>query len=217
MLITGAGRTDAGVHALGQVAHFDSEALRDPRNWLLGINSNLPADIAVVWVRETDESFNARFSARARTYRYGILNRAVRPALHATRLSWFRRPLDAARMHAAAQALVGEHDFSAYRAQACQARHPVREIESIAVTRAGDEVWIEVTANAFLHHMVRNIVGVLMAIGSGERPASWAGEVLATRRRALGGVTAPPQGLYLVAVRYPQRFGLPDFATGGET
>ncbi len=204
-----AGRTDTGVHAQEQVVHFETRAERRERSWLLGVNSHLPADIALRWVRPVPDDFHARYRASARSYRYVILNRPTRPALLAGRVTWVHAPLDAGRMHAAAQALRGEHDFSTYRALGCQARHPRRRIEAISVTRDGECLYLDVTANAFLHHMVRNIAGVLIAIGKGERPVDWAGELLALRDRRLGGVTAPPQGLYLVAVRYPAQYGLP--------
>ncbi len=205
-----AGRTDTGVHAQAQVVHFETAAERPDRAWLLGVNSHLPPDVALRWARHVADDFHARYAATARSYRYVILNRPTRPALLARRVTWVHRPLDAACMHEAAQALRGEHDFSTYRALGCQARHPRRCIESIAVTRDGECLYLDVTANAFLHHMVRNIAGVLIAIGKGERPVTWAGELLALRDRRQGGVTAPPHGLYLVGVRYPARFGLPE-------
>ncbi len=209
-----AGRTDAGVHAAEQVVHFDTGAVRSSRSWIFGANANLPKDVAVLWATEVPDDFHARFSACRRSYRYVICNRPVRPTFLAWRTTWAYRPLDEARMHRAAQALVGEHDFSSYRAQGCQAKSPVRRIHRLEVSRRGELLFIDVEANAFLHHMVRNIAGVLMAIGSGERPESWAAEVLALRNRTLGGVTAPPSGLYLTAVGYPDTFDLPQ--RGGE-
>lgn len=204
-----AGRTDAGVHGLGQVVHFDSAARRQPRNWLLGINTKLPDDISVSWALPVAADFHARFSAVARTYRYVILNRPVRSALLAGRATLVRQPLDVARMQAAGQALLGTHDFSSYRAQGCQAKSPVRTLHRLQVCREGDEVALWVHANAFLHHMVRNIAGVLLATGKGERPLDWAAEVLARRDRTRGGVTAPPDGLYFMQVDYPAGFGIP--------
>lgn len=204
-----AGRTDTGVHASGQVAHFDTGAERSPRGWLLGANSNLPDDISVNWVQPVADDFHARYSALSRSYRYVILNRLVRSALFRRRAWWLHQPIDAGRMHAAAQALVGEHDFSAFRAAGCQAAHAVREITAISVRRQDDWILLEVTANAFLQHMVRNIAGTLAAIGAGEAPVDWAGTVLEGRDRRLGGVAAPPHGLTLVDVRYPQEFQLP--------
>ncbi len=197
-----AGRTDAGVHATGQVIHFDTTAARPLRAWVFGTNVNLPRTVAILWAMAVDDHFHARFSARRRTYRYFILNRAARPGLLATRVTWECRSLDALRMHTAAQSLVGEHDFSAFRAQGCQARHPVRTVYSADVRREGDMVVLEIEANAFLHHMVRNIMGVLMTIGRGESDIDWAARVLAGRNRSLGGVTAPATGLYLVNVHY---------------
>ncbi|MDX1500095.1 MAG: tRNA pseudouridine(38-40) synthase TruA [Woeseiaceae bacterium] len=207
--VTCAGRTDAGVHATGQVGHFDTTSERAGRGWLLGANSNLPDDVSVRWVRPVADDFHARFSARSRSYRYLVLNRLVRSALHRRRAWWVHQPLAAEAMHEAAQALAGEHDFSAFRAAGCQAGTPVREIHSIAVTRRGDWITLDVTANAFLQHMVRNIAGTLVAIGAGEQPVGWAADVLAGRDRTRGGVAAPPHGLTLVAVDYPPPFDLP--------
>jgi tRNA pseudouridine38-40 synthase len=204
-----AGRTDAGVHALAQVVHFDSTAVRSERGWRLGANTYLPPDVSVVWVREVPEQFHARFSATARSYRYIILNRDSRPALAAGRATWERRPLDAGLMHAAAQALIGEHDFSAFRAVECQSKSPVRRVERLEVTRSAEWVTLAITANAFLHHMVRNVAGLLMSVGHGESPSERVANVLATRDRKINAATAPPDGLYLAAVRYPAEFGLP--------
>ncbi|NIR29511.1 MAG: tRNA pseudouridine(38-40) synthase TruA [Gammaproteobacteria bacterium] len=205
-----AGRTDSGVHACGQVAHFDTTAQRDMRSWVFGANANLPRDMSVLWAVPVDGEFHARFSARRRWYRYVIFNRAVRPALGRRRVTWECRPLDAERMQQAGRYLVGEHDFSSYRALACQARSPIRTVYELRVARQGALVHIDVSANAFLHHMVRNIAGVLMAVGMGKRPPEWAGEILEARDRTRGGVTAPPEGLYLMRVEYPTTFGLPD-------
>ncbi len=209
-----AGRTDAGVHALGQVAHFETDAERPLRGWLIGTNGELPADIALSFVKPVPDDFHARYSARARTYRYLILNRASRaPTLH-DRVLWRHRRLDATRMHEALQVLCGEHDFSAFRASECQAKLPIRQLRAIAVRRAGDLVTLEVTANAFLHHMVRNIVGSALKVGEGERPPEWIAELLASRDRRLSGPTAPPGGLYFARVEYPERYGLPPPASG---
>jgi tRNA pseudouridine38-40 synthase len=207
--ITAAGRTDAGVHALAQVAHFDSDAVRPRQAWVLGANAWAPDDISVLWACEVTGEFHARFSALSRTYFYRILNRPMRPAIDRLRVCWRRRELDAARMHAAAQALVGEHDFSAFRAAECQSRTPVRRVLEIGVRRSGELVEIEVQANAFLHHMVRNIAGSLIAVGCGDRPVAWIADVLAGRDRTLAGATAPPQGLYFAGVEYPSGFALP--------
>jgi tRNA pseudouridine38-40 synthase len=204
-----AGRTDAGVHAWGQVVHFDTSARREPRAWLLGGNANLGPDASFTWVRPVADEFDARRSARRRHYRYLIYNDSARSALLRERACWECRPLDAERMQAGGLHLLGEHDFSAFRAAACQARSPVRRVERIDVSRHGRLIAIDVVANAFLHHMVRNIAGVLMAVGLGRRGPDWPREVLSGRERARGGVTAPPQGLYLVAVQYPERFALP--------
>ena len=204
-----AGRTDTGVHASGQVVHFDTTSERDSRGWLLGANSNLPGDVSVMWTRPVDDSFHARFSATSRSYRYRILNRLERSALHRHRAWWVYDPLDAERMHTAAQALTGKHDFSAYRAAGCQASTPDREITKISVERDGDWITLHVSANAFLQHMVRNITGTLAAIGRGDESVGWAGEVLAGRNRKRGGAAAPPHGLTLVGVEYPDEFDLP--------
>lgn len=207
--VTGSGRTDSGVHALEQVFHFDSQVQRDERSWVLGMNSHLPDGISGLWIRQVDDGFNARFDAFSRQYRYVILNRQVRPALEAGRVTWCRKPLDATLMNDAAQTLRGEHDFTSFRASACQARHPVREVQDIAVRRQGAYVIIDVTANAFLYHMVRNVAGSLMKVGKGEVPPGWIEEVLAARDRDCAGVTAPADGLYFVKARYPERCGLP--------
>ena len=207
--VTCAGRTDAGVHALGQVIHFDSRAVRREDGWRRGANSNLADGVAVVAAREVAGDFHARFSARWRHYRYLVLNRPDRPAVLEGRVAWDRRPLDLARIRAAAARLVGTHDFSAYRASACQARSPVRTVHALDVGGEGARIWFDVVANGFLHRMVRNIVGVLLAIGAGEAEPGWAGEVLASRDRTAGGVTAGAEGLYLVRVGYPARFHLP--------
>ncbi|WP_041066792.1 tRNA pseudouridine(38-40) synthase TruA [Thiolapillus brandeum] len=204
-----AGRTDTGVHASCQVAHFDTEAVRKPHGWVMGSNIKLPDDISVLWAREVNEDFHARFSARGRTYRYYILNRLSRPALLAKRVTWVHGPLDADRMHRAGQTLLGTHDFSSYRTVHCQARSPVRTLRSLRVERHGDYIVMEVYADGFLHHMVRNIAGVLLAVGAGDRPVDWAREVLEYRDRTQGGVTASPHGLYFHKVNYDPAFGLP--------
>jgi len=207
------GRTDAGVHALCQVVHFDTEAQRDPRAWVLGVNSNLPRAIRVLWSQPVRQAFHARYAARARRYRYTILNRLVQPALERFRATWERAPLDAERMHRAAQALLGEHDFSAFRTVHCQAPHARRDLQAIEVRREGERVIMQVQANAFLHHMVRNIMGSLIPIGRGERPESWMAELLAGRDRAVAGPTAPPEGLLFLGALYPAEWGLPPEVT----
>ncbi len=204
-----AGRTDAGVHGVGQVVHFDTDAARSERSWVLGSNANLAPDLTVTWARPVADDFHARFGAVKRHYRYLILNRWVRPGLQRNRMSWIHKPLDARRMQTGGEYLLGEHDFSSYRAVACQAKSPVRTVHRLSVERSGDVIAIDIEANAFLHHMVRNIAGVLITIGSSEREPEWSREVLEYRDRSLGGVTAPPQGLYFMAVEYPARFGLP--------
>ena len=204
-----AGRTDARVHGLAQVAHFDSDAVRTSRSWVFGTNANLPADVSVLWAREVSDGFHARFSAVSRSYRYVILNRPARPAALRGRVTWECRALDAAAMARAAVTLLGEHDFSAFRAAGCQARNPVRILRRLDVYRRGEYVLLDVCANAFLQHMVRNLAGVLMAIGMGRQPERWAAQVLAGRDRCRAGVTAPPDGLYLTAIEYPQIFELP--------
>lgn len=207
--LTCAGRTDAGVHAIGQVAHFDTGAVRAPRAWVLGATAELPDDVSVQWAAEVPHEFHARYSALSRTYRYVILNRSTRPALERQRVCWVHRALDASRMAAAAALLIGEHDFSAFRSSECQSRTPIRRVQAIDVTRHDDHLFIDVRANAFLHHMVRNIAGLLIRIGSGEAEVGWAREVLESRDRRLGGATASAAGLYLATVRYPDQFGLP--------
>ncbi|MEN5265669.1 tRNA pseudouridine(38-40) synthase TruA [Stenotrophomonas sp. TWI587] len=204
-----AGRTDAGVHGECQVVHFDTDVVRDPRSWMLGTTTRLPRSIAVRWCVPVADEFHARFAARARRYRYRLLNRQVRPALYRQTLSWERRPLDAELMHAAGQALLGENDFSAFRSVQCEALHARRNMQSLSVTRQGEVVEVAVQANAFLHHMVRNIVGSLILVGCGEQPVAWMGQLLAGRDRTVAGPTAPPQGLVFVGPLYPDNWQLP--------
>jgi tRNA pseudouridine38-40 synthase len=213
--VTAAGRTDAGVHALMQVAHFDSEAPRDERSWVLGTNRELPSEISVLWARPMPANFHSRYSALSRTYQYRILDQAFRPALMRRQVCWVRRALDAAAMHAAAQVLVGEHDFSAFRAAECQSASARRRVMSIEVGRSDALVTITVRANAFLHHMVRNIAGALIAVGTGRRPVPWIADLLETRDRRQGGATAPAHGLYLAHVEYPVALGLPSPGASG--
>ncbi|EMP55503.1 tRNA pseudouridine synthase A [Marinobacter santoriniensis NKSG1] len=209
-----AGRTDAGVHASYQIAHFDTGSIRNLRSWVMGINTALPDDIAVHWAGQGVDDFHARFSAIYRRYRYIIYNHPVRPGILRGQVSWTFRPLDTEVMHRAAQVLVGEHDFTSFRAAGCQSRTPVRFLEQISVTRRGSFIVIDVQANAFLHHMVRNIAGALMAVGQGLQAPEWIDEVLASRDRRLAGVTAPPDGLYLVDVGYPSQYGVPSAECG---
>ena len=203
------GRTDAGVHASGQVVHFDTRVERPLKAWIMGGNANLPADISVTWAKVMPADFHARFKAFARRYRYVIYNDPIRPAHLAEEVTWNHRPLDPARMREAARLLVGTHDFTSFRAVQCQAKSPVKTVHHLEVIEHGRFIVIDVRANAFLHHMVRNFAGVLMSIGAGEREPAWVAEVLAARDRRAGGVTAHPYGLYLVQVEYPQEFDLP--------
>lgn len=209
-----AGRTDAGVHATNQIVHFDTLAVRPLRAWTRGVNAQLPDSVSIRWAQNVSEYFHARFSAQARTYRYVICNTDTRPALGSDCLTWIRRPLDERAMHDAAQALVGEHDFTSFRAAQCQAHGPVRHIHYLHVARRGDLLIVEVQANAFLHHMVRNIVGSLLEVGLGDKPISWIAEVLAQCNRCSAGVTAKPNGLHLVEVDYPESLSLPNRLPG---
>ena len=204
-----AGRTDAGVHGLAQVIHFDTGAQRPDTAWVRGVNANLPAAVAVQWAVPVDAEFHARFSARGRTYRYLLLNRAVRPALNHGHIGWFHTPLDLDAMNTAAACLVGEHDFSAFRAAECQAKSPVKIVKNIAISRQDDVISFEITANAFLHHMVRNLVGSLVYVGKGRYPPAWLEEVLAGRDRARAAPTFDAAGLYFAGVEYEERWQLP--------
>lgn len=204
-----AGRTDAGVHARAQVAHFDTEVVRRNRAWLLGTNTHLPADISIRWVQPVPVHFHARYSALARSYRYFILNRTARSALAQGRALLVHQRLDLGAMQEAAASLLGEHDFSAFRSSECQAHSPVRVLRRLSIEPDGDRVLIELTANAFLHHMARNIVGLLLSIGLHRAPVGEARSQLELRRRTEHTVTAPACGLYLWRVHYPPQFGLP--------
>ncbi len=209
-----AGRTDTGVHALHQVVHFETDIDRKMYSWIAGSNVNLPNDISILWAKQVDDDFHARFSATSRTYRYIILNRKAKPGVNHGRVTWERQDLDENRMQLAANSLVGQHDFTSFRTVACQANSPVRNVKRLDITRIDDYVMFEIEANAFLHHMVRNIVGVLMAIGAGEREISWCNDVLMAKDRRAGGVTAKPDGLYLTQVNYPDEFQLPATRSG---
>lgn len=209
-----AGRTDAGVHATAQIVHFDTEADRTDHAWVFGANSNLPADISVSWAKVTTLDFHARFSALSRTYRYILCNQYVRPGIFHKSVGWHYKTLDVDRMQAATQHLLGEHDFSAFRGSGCQANHAVRTIHALNVKRQGRLIVIEVNANAFLLHMVRNIVGVLVKIGEGEKDPEWTLAVLNSRDRRNGGMTSSPNGLYLVDVEYPLHFEMPKLPKG---
>jgi tRNA pseudouridine38-40 synthase len=210
--VIAAGRTDTGVHALAQVVHFETEVERPDAAWVRGTNASLPDSIAVQWAVRVDAEFHARFSATARSYVYLLYNHPVRPAVFAGRAGWHHDPLDVGAMREAAQCLVGEHDFSAFRSSECQAKSPVKTMESIAVRAAGPYVLFELTASAFLHHMVRNIVGCLVYVGKGRHPADWVREVLEGRDRARAAPTFSPAGLYLSGIRYDARWQLPPFS-----
>ncbi|WP_194757349.1 tRNA pseudouridine(38-40) synthase TruA [Aliidiomarina indica] len=204
-----AGRTDAGVHATGQVVHFDTTAERVPQAWTLGGNSLLPSDIGIRWVHQVPDNFSARFSATARRYRYIIYNHALRPAILGAGVTHAHMPLNAECMHEAAQVLVGEHDFTSFRASHCQSHTPWRNLHHIHVKRMNEYIMVDIQANAFVHHMVRNIVGSLMVIGRGEQPVEWLAEILAAQDRTLAAATAKPHGLYLVDVLYPDELEIP--------
>lgn len=212
--VTCAGRTDTGVHATNQVVHFDTEKVRSIRAWIHGVNSFLPKDISVKWGKELPDSFHARYSATARRYRYLIYNGSIRPALFRSNMTWQYRQLDQRLMHEAAQCLLGENDFTSFRSMECQSHSPMRNIHHLNVSRIADLVIIDIAANAFLHHMVRNIAGVLIAVGSGKNPVSWVNNVLQARDRRLGAETAPAYGLYLVKVTYPNEFNILQSALG---
>ena len=204
-----AGRTDTGVHATGQIIHFDTIAVRAARNWMLGVNANLPRDIRITWVNAVGFDFHARFSAQARSYRYLILNRHQGSAHLPFGVTWERKPLEEQAMHRAAQCLVGEHDFSSFRAAGCQAHSPVRHIYSVALHRKGELIMLDIRANAFLHHMVRNIVGCLLEVGSGRKPEQWVSDILLAKDRTQNAPTASPHGLYLTKVEYPEKYQIP--------
>jgi tRNA pseudouridine38-40 synthase len=208
--VTAAGRTDRGVHALGQVVHFDTEAARPDSAWVRGVNALLPDSVAVLWCHQVEAEFHARYSAASRTYRYKLLNRAVRPALAAQHVGWFHLPLDVDKMRDAAALIVGEHDFSAFRSSECQAKTPVRTLHALEIQRNGECIDVVARANAFLHHMVRNIVGTLVYVGKGKHPPAWAQEVLMSRDRSRAAPTFGPEGLYLERIHYDARWGLPE-------
>lgn len=209
-----AGRTDAGVHASAQVVHFDTSAQRPLRAWTHGGNMNLPDDVAIQWAHPVDEKFHARFSATARRYRYVIFNHPMRPALMDKEVSWNYRPLDISKMQQAAGYLLGTHDFSSLRAASCQANSPIRTMHHLNVIGAGNYIVLDVRANAFLHHMIRNLAGLLMRIGASEAPPEWALEVLMAQDRRVSAATAPPYGLYFVDAEYDDAFGLPQQPVG---
>jgi tRNA pseudouridine38-40 synthase len=212
-----AGRTDAGVHALHQIVHFDTEAVRPMSAWVRGVNAALPPTMAVLWAQPVSGEFHARYCARKRSYRYVLLNHAVRPAAEHGRVGWFHLPLDAGRMRAAAELLVGRHDFSAFRSSECQARSPVRTLMSLDIERRDDHVVFDVCADAFLHHMVRNFIGALICVGKGKQPPEWIAEVLASRDRSRGAPTFEAAGLYLTHVEYEPHWGIPESARAQPT
>jgi tRNA pseudouridine38-40 synthase len=207
--VIAAGRTDTGVHALEQVIHFDTGAVRPLTAWVRGVNALLPDSIVVRWAHAVPDEFHARFSAQGRSYRYQLINRPVRSAVHAGRAGWFHAPLDIAAMQEAAQCLLGEHDFSAFRASQCQAKSPVKCLNSLDIYNDGEMLVFDVSASAFLHHMVRNLVGCLVYVGKGKYPASWLKEVLESRERRLAAPTFAPDGLYLRRIQYDAKWGLP--------
>tara|TARA_R110001592_G_scaffold74447_1_gene226339 strand:- start:4748 stop:5656 length:909 start_codon:yes stop_codon:yes gene_type:complete len=204
-----AGRTDKSVHASYQVIHFETSAKRDARSWVFGCNANLPRGISVSWAGQVGDEFHARFSATSRRYNYVIYNHPIRPSNFSTEMTWHHHQLDENRMHEAAQSLVGEHDFTSFRAVGCQAKSPFRFLEFVNVTRYGNILLLDIKGNAFLHHMVRNIAGVLMTIGSGKEAVNWCSAVLEARDRTKASVTAPPFGLFLTQVDYPEKFNIP--------
>ncbi|OZA28914.1 MAG: tRNA pseudouridine(38-40) synthase TruA [Hydrogenophilales bacterium 17-64-11] len=208
--ITAAGRTDTGVHAAFQVAHFDTAAKRPLTAWVRGVNSHLPRGVAVLWAREAGEEFHARFAATQRGYRYVLLNHPVRPGLDHGLIGWHHRPLDAAAMNLAAASLIGQHDFSAFRAAECQARSPVKELRWVHIERRGDYLLCDFHADGFLHHMVRNLMGGLIQIGAGSQPPGWMREILDGRDRTRAAPTFDAAGLYLTHIRYPAHFALPE-------
>jgi tRNA pseudouridine38-40 synthase len=208
--VTAAGRTDTGVHAAFQVVHFDTDAVRPLTAWVRGVNSHLPSGVAVLWAREVDADFHARFAAIQRGYRYVLLNHPVRPGLNHGLIGWHHRPLDADAMNRAAAQLVGQHDFSAFRAAECQARSPVKELRLAHIERRGDYLLCDFRADGFLHHMVRNLMGSLIQVGAGAQPAGWMREILEGRDRTLAAPTFDAAGLYLTHIRYPAHFALPE-------
>ena len=209
--VTAAGRTDAGVHASAQVVHFDSPVSREPFSWVRGTNTFLEPRARVLWAAPVPDAFHARFDARSRTYRYLLLDAPVAPAILHGRVGWFHAPLDVAAMESALQALKGAHDFSSFRDAQCQAKSPVRDLIEARVERAGPLVAFTFRANAFLHHMVRNIVGALVYVGAGRQPPEWIASLLEARDRRLAAPTFMPDGLYLAAVEYDRALNLPPF------
>lgn len=207
--ITCCGRTDTGVNATAQVIHFDSKSIRSEYQWIMGINSNLPHGISVMWVKSVSKDFHARFSAIERSYRFRILNRWIRPAISRFEYTWEMNPLDEGKMHIAAQCLVGEHDFNAFRSSSCQSKVSVKTMYTVSVTRNKNIVELNISGSGFLHHMIRNIVGTLLPIGQGKKSIDFMAQVLESKDRTKAGVTAKPQGLTFTGVKYPKEFNLP--------
>lgn len=207
--IIAAGRTDTGVHALEQVVHFDTTTVRQLTAWVRGCNALLPAGIAVLWAHAVSDEFHARFSAWSRSYQYVLFNRPTRLAVHAGKAGWFHAPLDVAAMQVAAQHLLGEHDFSAFRASQCQAKSPIKTLLKLEIRQQGETIIFDLTGNAFLHHMVRNIVGCLVYVGKGKHPPVWMKQILESRQRKLAAPTFMPDGLYLRHIGYDAKWGLP--------
>ena len=207
--INAAGRTDTGVHALEQVVHFDTNVERPLSAWVRGVNALLPKNIVVLWACIVPEEFHARFSAQARSYRYLLINRPMRSAVQFGKVGWFHAPLNVEPMREASQSLLGEHEFSAFRAAECQAKSPIKNLTQLNITQQGDMIFFDLTAGAFLHHMVRNIVGCLVYVGKGKYPPSWLNEVLQSRNRKYAAPTFAPDGLYLRYITYDAKWGLP--------
>lgn len=210
--VTCSGRTDTGVSASAQVVHFDTHVERSEYQWLMGINTNLPKGISILWLKPVSDDFHARFSAIQRSYRYIIYNRWIRPAINRHSITWEKRPLDAEKMHQASQYLLGENDFSSFRSSACQSKTPVKTINHISLKREGNKVIMDVESSGFLHHMIRNIIGSLLPIGRGEKPIDSMLEILNSQNRCKAGITAAPNGLTFTTVKYPKEFKLPESA-----
>ncbi len=208
--VHGAGRTDTGVHACGQIAHFDTTVTRSNNSWVMGANSLLPKGVSLIWTQPVDESFHSRFSAYSRKYRYVVLNRRIRPTYLTKKVSWIHQPLDVNLMQMGANQLLGEHDFSAFRSAQCSNKVPIKTVKELTVNRKGDWVWIDIEANGFLHNMVRIIAGSLFTVGWGDQPPSWIADVLSSKDRTLGGVTSTPDGLYFIAAMYSKKYPLPE-------
>jgi tRNA pseudouridine38-40 synthase len=207
--VIAAGRTDTGVHGLEQVVHFDTQVERPMQAWVRGTNALLPKDVAVLWAYPVPDEFHARFSAQARSYQYVLVNRPSRAGLHQGKVGWFHAPLDVNAMREAADHLLGEHDFSAFRSSECQAKTPIKHLQQLEIWRRGDILFFDLTANAFLHHMVRNIVGCLVYVGKGKHPPEWLRDVLEGRDRKLAAPTFAPDGLYLKRIHYDLKWRLP--------